>query len=258
MRNSVKRRGVCRINHDMLCCLQRKGEEMTLLEVCCYSMACAQEAQRCGADRIELCAAPHEGGLTPSLGVLKTVRETVTIPVHPIIRPRGGDFCYTESEFAAMLDDVATVRELGFPGVVIGVLDGWSGRYRAHAKIMAAAGSLAVTFHRAFDMCADPRQAYRTLADSGVARILTSGQQASAEKGLSLITELIALGDTPIIMAGAGVRAANLAKFLQAGVKRSTARPATGCHRQCAFVIPDCRCPPMPTQMNIRAMPLMA
>jgi copper homeostasis protein CutC len=107
----------------MLCCPQRKEKEMTLLEVCCYSMACAQEAQRCGADRIELCAAPHEGGLTPSLGVLKTVRETVTIPVHPIIRPRGGDFCYTESEFAAMLDDVATVRELGFPGVVIGVLD---------------------------------------------------------------------------------------------------------------------------------------
>ena len=193
---------------------------MTLLEVCCYSMACAQEAQRCGADRIELCAAPHEGGLTPSLGVMKTVRETVTIPVHPIIRPRGGDFCYTESEFAAMLDDVATVRELGFPGVVIGVLDA-DGRVdiARMQKIMAAAGSLAVTFHRAFDMCADPYQAYRTLADFGVARILTSGQQASAEKGLSLITELIALGDTPTIMAGAGVRAANLAKFLQAGVK---------------------------------------
>ena len=168
---------------------------MTLLEVCCYSMACAQEAQRCGADRIELCAAPHEGGLTPSLGVLKTVRATVTIPVHPIIRPRGGDFCYTESEFAAMLDDVVTVRELGFPGVVIGVLDA-DGRVdiTRMQKIMAAAGSLAVTFHRAFDMCADPYQAYRTLADSGVARILTSGQQASAEKGLSLITELIALG----------------------------------------------------------------
>lgn len=119
-----------------------------------------------------------------------------------------------------MLDDVATVRELGFPGVVIrGVRCGWSGRYRAHAKNYGGGGSLAVTFHRAFDMCADPYQAYRTLADSGVARILTSGQQASAEKGLSLITELIALGDTPTIMAGAGVRAANLAKFLQAGVK---------------------------------------
>ncbi|MFK3704981.1 copper homeostasis protein [Raoultella sp. BIGb0138] len=193
---------------------------MTLLEVCCYSMECAQEAQRRGADRIELCAAPREGGLTPSLGVLKTVRETVTIPVHPIIRPRGGDFCYTGGEFAAMLDDVAMVRELGFPGVAIGILDA-DGQVDIPrmGNVMAAAGPLAVTFHRAFDMCADPRRAYHALADLGVARILTSGQQASAEKGLSLITELIALGDTPIIMAGAGVRAANLAQFLQAGVK---------------------------------------
>ncbi|WP_174508021.1 copper homeostasis protein CutC [Klebsiella oxytoca] len=193
---------------------------MTLLEVCCYSMECAQEAQRQGADRIELCAAPQEGGLTPSLGVLKTVRQTVTIPVHPIIRPRGGDFCYTDGEFAAMLDDVATVRELGFPGLVIGVLDP-DGRVDIPRmkKIMAAAGSLAVTFHRAFDMCVNPHEAWRALADLGVARILTSGQQSSAEKGLSLITELIAQGDTPTIMAGAGVRAANLEKFLQAGVK---------------------------------------
>ena len=193
---------------------------MTLLEVCCYSMECAQEAQRQGADRIELCAAPQEGGLTPSLGVLKTVRQTVTIPVHPIIRPRGGDFCYTDGEFAAMLEDIATVRELGFPGLVIGVLDP-DGRVDIPRmkKIMAAAGPLAVTFHRAFDMCAEPHEAWRVLADIGVARILTSGQQSSAEKGLSLIAELIAQGDTPIIMAGAGVRAANLEKFLQAGVK---------------------------------------
>lgn len=193
---------------------------MTLLEVCCYSMECAQEAQRQGADRIELCAAPQEGGLTPSLGVLKMVRQTVTIPVHPIIRPRGGDFCYTDGEFAAMLEDVATVRELGFPGLVIGVLDP-DGRVDIPRmkKIMAAAGPLAVTFHRAFDMCVNPHEAWHALADLGVARILTSGQQSSAEKGLSLITELIALGDTPTIMAGAGVRAANLEKFLQAGVK---------------------------------------
>lgn len=193
---------------------------MTLLEVCCYSMECAQEAQRQGADRIELCAAPQEGGLTPSLGVLKTVRQTVTIPVHPIIRPRGGDFRYTDGEFAAMLEDVATVRELGFPGLVIGVLDP-DGRVDIPRmkKIMAAAGPLAVTFHRAFDMCVNPHEAWHALADLGVARILTSGQQSSAEKGLSLITELIALGDTPTIMAGAGVRAANLEKFLQAGVK---------------------------------------
>lgn len=193
---------------------------MTLLEVCCYSTECAEEAQRRGADRIELCAAPQEGGLTPSLGVLKAARRTLTIPVHPIIRPRGGDFCYTEGEFAAMLDDVATVRELGFPGLVIGVLDA-DGRVDTARmrKIMAAAGPLAVTFHRAFDMCANPYQAYAALAELGVARILTSGQQASAEKGISLILELIALGDTPIIMAGAGVRAANLPQFLEAGVK---------------------------------------
>lgn len=193
---------------------------MTLLEVCCYSTECAEEAQRRGADRIELCAAPQEGGLTPSLGVLKAARRTLTIPVHPIIRPRGGDFCYTEGEFAAMLDDVATVRELGFPGLVIGILDA-DGRVDTARmrKIMAAAGPLAVTFHRAFDMCANPHQAYAALAELGVARILTSGQQASAEKGISLILELIALGDTPIIMAGAGVRAANLAQFLDAGVK---------------------------------------
>lgn len=193
---------------------------MTLLEVCCYSMECALEAQRRGADRIELCAAPQEGGLTPSLGVLKSVREAVTIPGHPIIRPRGGDFCYTAGEFAAMLDDVAAVKDLGFPGLVIGILDADGRVDRARMKkIMAAAGTLAVTFHRAFDMCANPRQASVELAELGVQRILTSGQQASAEKGISLIRELISQSDTPIIMAGAGVRAANLPLFLQAGVK---------------------------------------
>lgn len=88
---------------------------MALLEICCYSLECALNAQRNGADRIELCAAPKEGGLTPSLGVLKSVRQHVTIPVHPIIRPRGGDFCYSDGEFTAILEDVRTVRELGFP-----------------------------------------------------------------------------------------------------------------------------------------------
>ncbi|MGG8267536.1 copper homeostasis protein CutC [Klebsiella aerogenes] len=191
-----------------------------LLEVCCYSMECALEAQRCCADRIELCAAPQEGGLTPSLGVLRSVRNNISIPVHPIIRPRGGDFCYTDGEFAAMLDDVATVRDLGFAGLVIGVLDA-DGQVDIPRmqKIMAAAGPLAVTFHRAFDMCADPRQAWHSLAELGGARILTSGQRPTAEQGLAKIMELIALGDTPIIMAGAGVRAANLQKFLQAGLK---------------------------------------
>lgn len=193
---------------------------MALLEICCYSLECALAAQRFGADRIELCAAPLEGGLTPSYGVLKSVRQQVTLPVHPIIRPRGGDFCYSDGEFSAMLEDVRTVRELGFPGLVIGILseDGQVDMPRMR-QIMAAAGDLAVTFHRAFDMCQDPHEAFDNLAELGVARILTSGQQPSAVKGVSLIAELIARSRVPIIMAGAGVRADNLETILNAGVE---------------------------------------
>lgn len=193
---------------------------MALLEICCYSTECAVIAQQNGADRIELCAAPLEGGLTPSYGVLKATRARVTIPVHPIIRPRGGDFCYTEGEFQAMLEDVCLVRELGYPGLVIGILNpqGQVDIPRMQ-QIMAAAGSLAVTFHRAFDMCAEPRQAIEQLAQLGVTRVLTSGQQPSAEKGISLLRELIEHSNTPIVMAGAGVRTSNLSLFLDAGIQ---------------------------------------
>lgn len=192
---------------------------MALLEICCYSLECALSAQRNGADRIELCAAPKEGGLTPSLGVLKSVRQHVTIPVHPIIRPRGGDFCYSDGEFAAILEDVRTVRELGFPGLVTGVLDeDGNVDIPRMAQIMAAAGPLAVTFHRAFDMCANPLKALNNLRDLGVARVLTSGQKSDAVQGLSIIMELIAQTDAINIMAGAGVRAANLQQLLNAGV----------------------------------------
>lgn len=193
---------------------------MALLEICCYSMECAVTAQAHGADRIELCAAPKEGGLTPSYGVLKSVRQAVNIPVHPIIRPRGGDFCYSSGEFNAMLEDIALVRELGYPGLVTGLLneDGHIDMPRMR-QIMAAAEGMAITFHRAFDMCVNPRQAFENLAELGVARVLTSGQHASAEKGISLIKELKAQSGVPIIMAGAGVRAANLETFLQAGVE---------------------------------------
>ncbi|WP_194857634.1 copper homeostasis protein CutC [Citrobacter freundii] len=193
---------------------------MTILEICCYSMECARTAQQNGADRIELCSAPKEGGLTPSLGVLRSVRQHISIPVNPIIRPRGGDFCYTEGEFAAMLDDIAMVRELGFSGLVTGILDanGDVDMPRME-KIMIAAGSLQVTFHRAFDMCANPLNTLKKLADLGIARVLTSGQKSDAAQGLTKIMELIAQPGAPIIMAGAGVRASNLSLFLDAGVQ---------------------------------------
>ena len=184
---------------------------MALLEICCYSMECAHTAQQNGADRIELCSAPKEGGLTPSLGVLRSVRQHISIPVNPIIRPRGGDFCYTDGEFAAMLDDIA---------MVTGILDadGDVDMPRME-KIMVAAGPLHVTFHRAFDMCANPLNALKKLADLGIARVLTSGQKSDAAQGLTKIMELIAQVDAPIIMAGAGVRASNLSLFLNAGVQ---------------------------------------
>ena len=192
---------------------------MALLEICCYSMECALTAQQNGADRVELCAAPKEGGLTPSLGVLKSVRQRVTIPVHPIIRPRGGDFCYTDAEFETMLEDIAFVRELGYPGLVIGMLDG-----EGHVdvprmkRVMEQAKGMAVTFHRAFDMCHNPHLALEQLTDLGVARILTSGQQQNAELGLSLLRELKQHSRAPIIMAGAGVRLSNLKKFVDQGI----------------------------------------
>ena len=191
---------------------------MALLEICCYGVDDALVAQQQGADRIEFCAAPKEGGLTPSAGALKGVRQQVTIPVHPIVRPRGGDFCYRADEFSAMLEDIHLLAELGFPGLVTGVLDedGHIGMPRMR-EIMSAAQGMAVTFHRAFDMCANPQQACDELAELGVARILTSGQQASAEKGLSLIRELNARSGAPIIMAGACVPPQNIVLFLDAG-----------------------------------------
>lgn len=192
---------------------------MPLLEICCYGIDCAITAQLAGADRLELCSAPKEGGLTPSAGVLRKVKERVSIPVHPIIRPRGGDFCYTDAEFETMLEDIAFVRELGYPGLVIGMLDG-----EGHVdvprmkRVMEQAQGMAVTFHRAFDMCHNPHLALEQLTDLGVARILTSGQQQNAELGLSLLRELKQHSRAPIIMAGAGVRLSNLKKFVDQGI----------------------------------------
>jgi len=193
---------------------------MTKLEICCYGIDCAMTAQLSGADRVELCSAPREGGLTPSAGVLEAARRQVTIPVHPIVRPRGGDFCYTAHEFEVMKSDVALMRELGFPGLVIGMLD-----EDAHVdvarmrQIMALCDGMAVTFHRAFDLCHSPKRALEVLSDLGIARILTSGQQQSAETGIPLLRELNEQNVGPIIMAGAGVRLSNLQKFLDGGIQ---------------------------------------
>lgn len=217
---------------------------MPTLEICCYGLDCALAASQAGADRIELCAAPQEGGLTTSLGVLREARSQIHIPVHPIVRPRSGDFCYSEQEFKIMLSDIAQIRDMGFPGVVTGILspEGLLDKTRM-VKIMAVAKGMAVTFHRAFDLCSNPYRTYHELAELNVARILTSGQQQSAEAGLSLLQELNALGSGPIIMAGAGVRLANLPKFLEAGIQEvhsSASRLVPSAMRYCKAGVSMC------------------
>jgi len=193
---------------------------MTTLEICCYGVDCALTAQQAGADRIELCAAPREGGLTPSAGMLEVARRDISVPVHPIVRPRGGDFCYSSREFETMKSDVARIRELGFPGIVLGMLDEDANIHASQMRqIMALCNGMAVTFHRAFDLCHRPKRSLEVLTDFGVRRILTSGQQQSAENGIALLRELNEYSTGPIIMAGAGVRLSNLQKFLDADIR---------------------------------------
>ncbi|MBA2816784.1 copper homeostasis protein CutC [Candidatus Pantoea persica] len=193
---------------------------MSTLEICCYGVDCALTAQQAGADRVELCTAPREGGLTPSAGALEAAMREIAIPVHPIVRPRGGDFCYTAREFDIMKSDVARIREMGFPGLVIGMLDEEAHIDRARMRqIMALCDGVQVTFHRAFDLCHSPNRALEELTALGVARILTSGQQQSAENGIALLKELNEQSEGPIIMAGAGVRVSNLQKFFDSGLR---------------------------------------
>lgn len=198
---------------------------------------------------------PKRGGLTPSLGVLKSVRQRVTIPVHPIIRPRGGDFCYSDGEFAAILEDVRTVRELGFPGLVTGVLDvdGNVDMPRME-EIMAAAGPLTVTFHRAFDMCANPLNALNNLAELGITRVLTSGQKSDALQGLSKLWNLL-----PIVMLQSlwpeqefvqkTCTTSSMPECWKSIAPRECGKP----HR-CVIVIKDCPCHQMHARTSIRVM----
>jgi copper homeostasis protein len=182
------------------------------LEICAFNLPSALVAQQAGADRIELCASPGEGGVTPSPGVIRSARERLRIPLYPIIRPRGGDFLYTEEEFEVMLRDVDYCKRVGCNGVVIGMLnaDGSVDAGRC-ARLVEAAYPLGVTFHRAFDWAANPFEALETIINIGCERILTSGQRPTAEEGAEMIDQLVREADTRIvIMPGSGVRAANI------------------------------------------------
>jgi copper homeostasis protein len=186
-----------------------------ILEVCANSLASALAAQTGGAYRVELCDNLYEGGTTPSLGCIKLAREELDIKLNVLIRPRGGDFLYTENEMEIIRRDIQLCKQTGVDGVVVGFLTPEGDIDIDRTKeIIKTAHPMSVTFHRAFDMCKDPYKALEELVDLKVDRILTSGQRNSAPKGVELISELIEIaGDKVIIMPSAGLKPVNIKNF---------------------------------------------
>ena len=186
-----------------------------ILEIAANSVASALAAQQGGAGRVELCTALELGGLTPSHAQIALVRERLHIPLYVLIRPRAGDFLYNDIECEVMQRDIEACAMLGCDGVVLGVLDA-DGRVDAARcrTLIAAAGKLGVTFHRAFDLSRDPVQALEDIVALGCERILTSGAQASALEGAELIRQMVELSAGRIVvMPGAGVDAGNIGKL---------------------------------------------
>ena len=188
-----------------------------ILEICVNGHKSAIAAERGGADRVELCAALPEGGTTPSYGEIITTLDAVSIPVNVIIRARGGDFLYSKSEIKAMKWDISLCQDLGANGVVVGALN-TQGEVDMEAmrSLMESAEGLSVTFHRAFDMCKDPFKALDQIIELGCDRVLTSGQQATAEAGIPLLKELVEYANGRIIiMPGCGVNRENISHIAE-------------------------------------------
>lgn len=188
-----------------------------LIEVCVDSVASALAAERGGAQRVELCSDLLEGGITPSLGLLEAVRSKISIDLHIIIRPRAGDFCYSDQEFEIMLRDIDIAKNSGANGVALGILDP-SGhvdisRTRTMVKI---AKPLSVTFHRAFDLSLNLQESLEEVCQTGADRILTSGGEQESSQGIDNIGKLVQQAEHRIkIMAGGGINRKNVAQILQ-------------------------------------------
>ncbi len=195
------------------------GQDIAV-EICVEGFESARAAQEGGADRVELCDDLSVGGVTPDAGSIATACRTLTIPVHVLIRPRGGNFVYSDAELATIRREVAEARSLGASGVVLGLLnpDGSIDRERT-ARLVEAARPLAITFHKAFDACRDPHEALEVLAGLGIERILTSGQRPTAIEGLPLLADLArASGGRIRIMAGGSIREDDIPRLLAAGL----------------------------------------
>lgn len=188
-----------------------------ILEVCVDSYTSLMTAKDAGADRIELCSALNIGGLTPNYGLMKMAKEVKDIEIFVMIRPRSGDFLYDDNEFQTMKGDIEIVKEMGFDGIVTGILmsDGRIDINRIN-ELVKLASPLKVVFHRAFDDAKDPLLDVSKLIDMGVCRILTSGQRANALEGAEYIAKMQAdYGRNITIMPGCGVNANNIKKIYE-------------------------------------------
>jgi len=188
-----------------------------LLEICCGSIDDAIEAEKGGADRVELCSALFLGGLTPSLGTIQEAKRRVKIPIMVMVRPRGGGFAYSEAEFASMERDAETAVGNGADGVVFGILqsDGTIDIPRCR-RIRQLIGERQAVFHRAFDVTPDPVDALEQLVNLGITRVLTSGQKDSVPEGVELIKKLIERARGRIeILPGGGIQAWNMKEMIE-------------------------------------------
>ena len=191
------------------------------LEICAYSHETVQLAEAAAADRVELCAGRLEGGTTPSFGAIQLALECKNIRVFPILRPRGGDFCYSESEFQEMLIDLESMKQQGVPGVVTGILLP-NGRLDLERmkQLKDASGNMEFCVHRAIDMSYNPFETLQELIDLGVTRVLSSGAANTAIEGISVLKKLVIQAEKRIqIMAGSGVNAAQIQELWNAGIR---------------------------------------
>ncbi|MCX6144025.1 MAG: copper homeostasis protein CutC [Ignavibacteriales bacterium] len=188
-----------------------------ILEVCVDSVESAVAAQRGGAGRIELCADLEHGGTTPSIDMIRSVREQVSLKVHVMIRPRTGDFCYSKAEFEVMKRDVQESKKLGIDGLVFGILTSNGTIDTARTKILLEmARLLSVTFHRAFDETVDLFAALSELTQLGVDRVLTSGGKPSVETGVQTLADLVRKAGSSIkVLAGGGITVENVADVIE-------------------------------------------
>jgi copper homeostasis protein len=188
-----------------------------LFEICVEGVDGAVAAQEGGGDRIELCASLLEGGITPSFGTIRAALKLCWKPIHVILRPRGGDFLYSDAEFASMLDDAREIARMNAAGIVIGCLtaDGRIDEARMQALVKAAQ-PLSVTCHRAFDMTRDPAEALEALIRCGVQRVLTSGQKPAAVEAIPLLKKLNEQAAGRIIVMACGeLRPENIARVVR-------------------------------------------